>query len=406
MLKAGYLEDFTWGATLSGAPQGSGVSPVLSNIYLDKLDRFVQDELIPRYTRGAQRRRDPRWESLRYQRRKARRAGDRVQARQALAQMRRLPSVDPRDPGYRRLKYCRYADDSLFGFAGPKAEAEQIKDELAQFLRDVLKLEMSPDKTLITHAATGAAMFLGYEITAPIGDAKVTNGRRSANRRVRLRVPRARIKAKAREYTSRGKPASRPGLVGETDHRIVSVYGAEYRGYVQYYLLAGDVYRLNRLRGVMELSMLRTLAAKHHSTVRQMRRKYKVVIDTPHGKRTAFEARIERPGREPLVGRFGGIPLKRDKTARVADFAPRRAWARKELITRLLAGKCELCGARNYPVEAHQVRNLKALAFPGPPEWAKQMARMRRKTLILCPPCHAVTHTQTNHVTTAGRKAG
>ncbi len=76
-------------------------------------------------------------------------------ARELRKQLRGTPSKDPQDPGYRRLRYCRYADDTLLGFAGPKAEAEQIKQRLAQFLRDDLKLELNPDKTLITHARTG-----------------------------------------------------------------------------------------------------------------------------------------------------------------------------------------------------------------------------------------------------------
>jgi hypothetical protein len=303
-----------------------------------------------------------------------------------------MPSHQPDDPAYRRLRYCRYADDSLFGFAGPKAEAEQIKAELERFLRDELKLEISPEKTLITHAATRAARFLGYEITVPIGE-KITTGRRATTRRVRLRLPRDKITAKAREYMSKGKPAHRAELVNETDHQIVAAYGAEYRGFVQYYLLAGDVFRPHRLRNTMELSMLRTLAAKHHSTVKAMRRKHKTVIDTPHGKRTAFEARIGRQGREPLVARFGGIPLKRDKSAHLADYIPREGpWKRRELVARLQAGRCELCGARGREVEAHQVRSLKALNAPDPPPWARQMARMRRKTLIVCAPCHATIH--------------
>ena len=97
--------------------------------------------------------------------RRARKRGDRAAVRELRKQQRSLPSRDPQDPGYRRLRYCRYADDHLLGFTGPKAEAEQIKARLAQFLRDDLKLELSEDKTLITHARTQAARFLGYEIT-------------------------------------------------------------------------------------------------------------------------------------------------------------------------------------------------------------------------------------------------
>ena len=126
MLKAGYLEDWEYHDTLSGCPQGGVVSPILSSIYLNKLDEFVERELIPRYTRGASRKRNPGYTRIRNRRETARRRGDRAAARDLLRQMRTLPSRDPMDPGYRRLRYSRYADDHLLGFTGPKAEAEQI----------------------------------------------------------------------------------------------------------------------------------------------------------------------------------------------------------------------------------------------------------------------------------------
>jgi hypothetical protein len=254
----------------------------------------------------------------------ARRRGDRAEARTLRRQMLRLPSADPDDPGYRRLRYCRYADDHLLGFTGPKAEAEEIKQRLATFLREDLKLELSPDKTLITHARTRAARFLGYEITVQHNDSKTTRRRRTVNAQVALRVPLDVIKAKCAPYLRRGQPAKQTALQNDDNHSIVATFGAVYRGIVQYYLLAGDVYRLYRLRWVMETSMLKTLAGKHRSSVSKMATKHKAKIDTPHGPRTCFEARIERDGRKPLVARFGGIPLQRQRSARLIDRQPIR----------------------------------------------------------------------------------
>jgi group II intron reverse transcriptase/maturase len=164
MLQAGYLDDWRWNATLSGVPQGGVVSPILSNIYLHKLDEFVETVLIPQHTRGLGRRANPAYSAAKRELAQARRRGDRAAARELRQRMRSLPSKDLHDPGYRRLRYVRYADDQILGFAGPKLEAEQIRDQLAAFLRDELKLELSGDKTLITHARTRAARFLGYEI--------------------------------------------------------------------------------------------------------------------------------------------------------------------------------------------------------------------------------------------------
>jgi group II intron reverse transcriptase/maturase len=229
MLQAGYLEDWVWNATLSGAPQGGVVSPILSNIYLDRLDKFIETVLIPRYTQGVSRATNPVYARVRMAAVRAQRRGFTTAARELRKQLRGTPSKDPQDPGYRRLRYCRYADDTLLGFAGPKAEAEEIKQRLAQFLRDDLKLELNPDKTLITQARTRAASFLGYEITV-----QHSATRPSVNGSVALRVPRQVIKAKCAPYLKHGKPERRTELLNRDDLTIISTYGAEYRGLVQY----------------------------------------------------------------------------------------------------------------------------------------------------------------------------
>jgi group II intron reverse transcriptase/maturase len=394
MLKAGYLEDWVWNATLSGVPQGGVVSPVMSNIYLHRLDEFVETVLIPEYTRGRIRKQDTGYARVRAARDRARKRGDRALARELRKQLRGMPSGDPRDPGFRRLHYARYADDTLLGFTGPKAEAEEIKQRLAAFLHDELKLELSQDKTLITHARTQAAKFLGYEITVLHNDRKVTRGRRSANGVVSLRVPASVIKAKQAPYLSRGKPERRSQLVNEDDHTIVSTYGAEWRGIVQYYLLAGNVHRLYRLHWVMETSLLKTLANKHRSSVSKMARTFKAAVGTPYGPRKCLEARVERNGRKPLVARFGGIPLRRQKDAVISDRVLVPGVIRhKELVTRLLADRCELCKDTDS-ISVHHVRRLADLHRPGQPQpgWAQQMARRRRKTLVVCRSCHDAIH--------------
>jgi len=394
MLTAGYLEDWIWGATLSGAPQGGVASPILSNIYLHKLDTFVETVLIPNYTRGTRRASNPAYKKIDNAIGRARKRGDRTTVRELHKRQRSLPSRDSHDPGFRRLKYIRYADDHLLGFTGPRAEAEEIKQRLAAFLREDLKLELSHEKTLITHARTGAAKFLGYEITVQHGDSKLTGDRRMVNGKIGLRVPRPVITAKCVPYLRRGKPAHRSHLINRDDHDIVAIYGAEYRGIVQYYLLAGDVYRLRRLEWVTKTSMLKTLAAKHHSTVSKMAARHKTTIETPHGLRTCFEVRVERDGRNPLVARFGGIPLKRQKNAVINDHVPGQVtYPRKELIRRLLTGRCEICKQKDN-VQVHHVRKLADLGQPRPdqPAWAQLMAKMRRKALVVCILCHDQIH--------------
>jgi group II intron reverse transcriptase/maturase len=395
MLQAGYLDDWVWHETLSGAPQGGVASPILSNIYLHRLDKYVETVLIPEYTRGTGRAPNPAYQEVEKLLVRARRRGDRPTVRALRKQRRSLPSKDPNDPGFRRLRYVRYCDDHLLGFTGPKAGAEEIKIRLAAFLREELELELSQEKTLITHARTGAARFLGYQITVQHADHKVTGKGRSINGTVGLRVPRDVITAKSAPYLKFGKPERRDQLVNEDDHTIVRTYGAQYRGLVEYYLLAGDVYRLNQLEWVMKTSMLKTLACKHDSTVTKMADRYKTTIATPSGPRRCFEVSVERDGRKPLIARFGGIPLRRKRNAVLTDRIPAPINARrKELVSRLVAGRCELCKQTGGTVDAHHVRKLADLDRPGHPQpaWDQLMAKRRRKSLIVCADCHAAVH--------------
>src|SRR5256886_14699183 len=200
----------------------------------------------------------------------ARQRGDRAAARDLRKQLRALPTVDPMDPGYRRLKYIRYADDHILGFIGPKAEAEQIKASLAAFLRETLGLELNQQKTLITHARSQPARFLGYHIKVQHCDAKITKGQRGINGKIALRVPPDVIRTQCARYRQHGKPWHRSRLQNLDDYDIVRIYGAEYRGVLKYYLLAQNAWRLGTLEWNAETSMLKTLAAKHRSNVTKM----------------------------------------------------------------------------------------------------------------------------------------
>ncbi|MFF1872346.1 reverse transcriptase domain-containing protein [Kitasatospora herbaricolor] len=394
MLKAGYMEDWEYHDTLSGTPQGGVLSPLLSNIYLNKLDAFVQGTLIPEYTRGSRRNDNPEYFRLKGQRFRAMQRGDRAKARELQKQSRRLPAQDPMDPGYRRLTYVRYADDHLLGFIGPKAEAEEIKTRLAQFLRATLGLELNQDKTLITHARTRAARFLGYNIIVQHSNTKLSKGRRTVNGTVALRVPTDVIKAKCAPYRKHGKPWHRDRLHNLDDYDIVRIYGAEYRGVVNYYLLAQNVSQLGMLCWNAQTSMLKTLAAKHRSSVRKMATRFRVKAETRDGLRTCYEARKTRHGKSDLVSRFGGIPLKHARRAIIRDPAPVHVHPpRKELIHRLRERRCELC-EQGATVTVHQVAKLADLGMRGPdqPAWAALMARKRRKTLIVCAGCHEHIH--------------
>ncbi|WP_218024937.1 reverse transcriptase/maturase family protein [Nocardia pseudovaccinii] len=306
LMKAGYLQDWRYHATLSGCPQGGVVSPVLSNIYLDRLDRFIEQTLLPAYNRGN--RRTPYRPYMRLWQRawRAEQAGNLDTGVLLRKQMKSLPSRDPADPAYRRLRYCRYADDWILGFAGPRQEAEDIKNQIAVFLREELALELSPVKTLITHGRTQAARFLGYEIVVLHADHKRgPHGHRSINAAIGLKVPLDVIRAKARPYLHHGEPIRRTERIVNTDVSIVAQFQAEFRGVAEYYRLAFNRHRLGRLKYVMERSLTKTLARKYRITVPQVYRRYRAVLDTEQGPRRGLRATLDRDGRPPLEATLG-----------------------------------------------------------------------------------------------------
>ena len=397
LLKAGYVEDWKYGRTLSGTPQGGIVSPILANIYLDRLDKYAETVLIPAHTRGKARRRNPPYGTLMNRAAYHRQAGNHELALQLRKQMQQLPALDPCDPDYRRLRYVRYADDFVLGFIGPKAEAGQIKESLETFLRDTLKLELSREKTLITHATSQAARFLGYDLVRQQANDKLDrNGRRQINGKLGLRVPKGVIEQHCQAYLCNGKPAHRAELANDSDYTIVDRYQAEFRGVVQYYFLAVNVSQFGKLQWVMEESLARTLANKHKTTRRKVFRQYKGTVPTEHGPRTCLTAVEPQESEKPLrVAQFGGIPLKRKRQAVLVDQQPQRyRTERNELVKRLQADKCEMCGSTE-DVQVHHIRALSDLNVKGQrekPKWVQIMAARKRLTLVVCRTCHMDIH--------------
>jgi len=395
LLKAGYLEDWKYNVTLSGCPQGSIVSPVLSNIYLHRLDKYVKEVLLPKYNRGKRRKYNPVYNNLISNHRYHVKQGHKEKAAKLRKQLHAMPSVDSNDPDYRRLRYIRYADDWLLGFCGPRNEAEEIKQELGQYLRETLKLELSEAKTLITHARTETARFLGYEIeTIQEDQLRNKKGHRTINGKIGLKVPRDVIKDKMKRYMRNGKAIHLAIRLHHTDFSIVEKYQQEYRGLVEYYRFAYNLHQFNHLRYIMEQSLTKTLAHKLKISVPKVYKRYKAVLETPNGSRKGLKVVIEREGKKPLIATWGGISLKW-RVDGVLDDNPPIVWnQRTEIVERLLADRCELCGATGN-CEVHHIRALKDLKRKGrseKPLWVQIMAARQRKTLVVCKSCHYDIH--------------
>jgi len=399
LFDAGYMGDWTFNKTLSGVPQGGIVSPVLSNILLDKLDKFVKNELIPQYTKGREKRKNREYTKLMNLSYRLRKQGNIEEAEKVRKQAQRLPAMMTNDPDYRRLNYVRYADDFLLGFIGPKSEAEAIKQQLRAFLQEQLKLELSEEKTLITHARSEAARFLGYQITQLHDDVQRAKRKtktgletmcRTINHAIGFQVPKDVVETRCQCYMREQKAVHRTELTERSDYDIVMTYQLEYRGIANYYQLAHNIHSLSKLRWIMEISLIKTLAHKHKVPGTKIYEKYGVTLTVQDKKYKGLQVTIPREGKPPLIATWGGIPLKRNMEATLEEQPPQVHGNRSELVQRLLADFCELCGGEE-DVEVHHVRAMRTLhEYPGrpKPEWVKRMIALRRKTILLCKRCH------------------
>ncbi|HEM4685850.1 TPA: reverse transcriptase [Streptococcus suis] len=396
MLEAGCLDDWKFHKTISGTPQGGVISPLLANIYLHQFDKWVGEELIPQYTRGKKQKANSAYNRLSRRIKCYQDKGDYKKAHQLIVERRNLPSVDTYDTSYRRLRYVRYADDFILGFTGSKAEAKAIKKQIGDFLNTKLSLELSQEKTLITHATGESAKFLGYEIKAQrVNDYIDNKGRRSANGVIALFVPASVIESKCRQYMKNGKAIHRNNLLHDDDFSIVQTYQQEYRGLVQYYILAQNLSWFSKVYWYMETSLLKTLAFKHKSSINKMLAKYKTTTTSTNGRTVpCLQVVVPREDKPPLVATWGGISLSYKKKAVIED-APYQVYGgRTELIKRLLANKCELCGSEEN-IEVHHIRKLADLNKHNGklvPKWKEIMSARCRKTLVTCRDCHHAIH--------------
>lgn len=406
-LKAGYVEDWTFHNTYSGMPQGGIVSPILANIYLDKLDKYVK-EYIRHFDMGTKRRPGKESNDLANERkrtvRKLKKVKDGTEKAALVARLKAIeqeraafPSGDEMDGSYRRLKYIRYADDFILGVIGSKEDALRIKEDIKSFLSESLALELSEEKTLITHTGK-SAKFLGYEITVTRNNhqRRDVQGRLRCTygKRVRLNVSMATLRDKLLEYGAMEiklrngkeiwKPKCRSGLIFNDDLEILDRYNRETVGFCNYYLIANNCVVLHNFRYIMEYSMYKTFAGKYRSTVRKINKKYRL--------NKLFTVKYEQKG--VIKSRtFYKTSFKRRTTAfnGSCDIEPYSIAdvSRTNLTDRLKAEKCELCGATGKLI-MHHVRNLKDLK--GKESWKRLMSARKRKTIALCPSCHRLRH--------------
>ena len=410
-LKAGYMEQWQYHMTYSGTPQGSGMSPILANIYLNELDRYMGEYKARFYkpTRTAnpahrnmaskifyyKAKNDKVWDDLSVEEKKecAR------TLRQMRSEQRKLPTHPVQETSYKAIQYVRYADDFIVGVIGSHEDAKKLKQDLTVFLKEKLGLTLSTEKTKITNTAENAR-FLGYDISVSRSQdiKRLKNGKRQRvySGVVQLRMPLEKWTAKLLEYGAirikkdesgkeRWKTMPRGKLINRTDIEILSRYNSEIRGLYNYYAIAGNVSTLNHFSSRMKYSMLKTFGSKYRCKVRKIKERYvkngefTVAYKTKSGmKESVYYHDGFRKKTEPALGQVDMLDIykKYDKP--------------NSLAIRLHTNKCELCGMDCDGLEMHQVRRLKDLN--GEQEWERIMLQRRRKTLAVCPSCHIEIH--------------
>ena len=399
-LKAGYLENWQYHKTYSGTPQGGIISPLLANIYLHELDKFVMKlksefdtpgvgQITPEY-------RELHNEIKRLSHRLTKVTGE--EREMVLAEYKskrqKLMTIPCTAQTDKKLKYVRYADDFLIAVKGNREDCQWIKSKLAEFIGDTLKMELSEDKTLITHSSK-CARFLGYDVRVR-RSGKIKRGgpghvkMRTLNGGVELLVP---LNDKIRQFVfTKGVaiqkkdgsmfPVHRKYLVGLTDLEIVSVYNAELRGICNYYGMASNFCKLHYFAYLMEYSCLKTLASKHKTSLSKTIDKFNdgtgkwgIPYETKQGnKRRYFANYADCKGKGPA-------------TDYISNAAIVYGYAVNTLENRLKAKVCELCGTTESDhYEVHHINKLKNLK--GKERWEIAMIAKHRKTLVVCRDCH------------------
>lgn len=403
-LKAGYLEDWVYNNTYSGTPQGGVISPILANIYLHELDLFAE-KLKADFDKKADRAYTPEYDKTRCRVAYLRKLIGKTEGekRQQLidefhetrSKMLKIPSKSQTD---KKLVYVRYADDFLIGVNGSKEDCEEIKAKLKEFISNELAMELSEEKTLVTHS-NEYARFLGYDVrirrdfTIKPGGQGCT--KRTLSNSCELNAP---LNDKIHKYLfNKGiveqkasgelEPVKRGNLTRLPAIEIIDTYNAELRGICNYYGLASNFSRFTYLSYLFEYSLLKTLAAKHRSSIAKVKRRYKdgkgkwrIPYQTKQGTKHRYFADWQECKKPTFCN---------DEISKVGFY---HLNTRSTFEERLNAKLCELCGVTGDSVkyEIHHVNKIKNLK--GKTKWEQCMIAKRRKTLVVCKRCHIDIH--------------
>ena len=409
MLKTNNIgTEFRYDGTYSGIPQGGVLSPLLTNIYLNEFDQWIEKTLSQKWNNGTikavnvdYRRLNDKicWREERYRKstnqiEKQTLAAELKKMRQQRSHMKAKEKTS--NCQFRRFTYTRYADDWIISFTGTYSESVSIKEQIQQYLKSSLDLNLNIEKTKITQSTNikNPANFLGYNIIVQYGDSYMKHGKRVLGGIIGFIIPSKVITDKIRRYCKNGEPKARPELLNESVFDIIDIYQSELRGIIQYYKFARNQKSLAKLKYIMEVSLVKTLANKLKLSAKKVYDTYNSYHKVEGTLYKVLKCCINN-GKRKVEAYFGGIPLKRKtptNTEKIDDniVKTNRIKSRSSLSQRLLNNVCEICGS-DEDVEIHHIRkmsdikNSKAL-------WAKKMIALNRKTIALCHKHHMEVH--------------
>lgn len=408
-LNAGYIENWSFHNTYSGTPQGGIISPILANIYLDKFDKYV-NEYIAKFNKGKRRMRTTEYRAnevkLSNARKLLKKANNEDERQKCIKEIRRLekervniPQGNAMDTNYKRLVYVRYADDWLCGVIGSKEDCQKIKEDFKMYLNDNLKLELSEEKTLITNAKK-CAKFLSYEIRTRRSNLtkRDKKGRlvRNYTERIVLEVSNDTIKkallnnGAMKLVHHNGKEIWKPKAIYRMkdcdDLEILDYYNSKIRGFYNYYCIANNSSLINNYYYIMQYSMYKTFGTKYRTSIHKIIEKYRNNKD--------FAVKYKNSKGQEKMRTLYNQGFKRQSKAFMKNedqlLNEVKYFSSTNLIDRLKAEKCEICGATNVPIEIHHIHKLKDLK--GKSFWEILMIARQRKTLALCRNCHKKLH--------------
>ena len=396
-LNAGYQDlDESRKDSLAGTPQGGIVSPILANIYLRELDEYVE-QLQREMEKGELRRPNPQYRSLQKRRQYLAKIGkiDTEEYRELGVQMRKLPSLDPMDPNFVRVRYVRYADDWVIGVTGPKRLAEEIKEKVRQFLKAKLALTLSEEKTVITNARTSDARFLGYRIrlgrsrTAEQKQTLSTNAsgknfkRRSTGMQIVLKAPVDELIKKLCQRgfcDARGRPLHKAPWTLLDEDQIVRLFSSVNRGIQNYYRPTDNWAELSKIQYILKFSLAKTLASKKRSKMTGIIKNKDITVQ------------VTRKGQQRTVTFYRNTDWTIDRKAFTNSPTIDLVRTHERMRVRSKLGRpCCIC-LETVGVAMHHVRHIRKMTERQARGFTALLAKLNRKQVPVCRECHRKIH--------------